>query len=508
VDDLRPELGAYGLANRHTPNIDKLASGGTVFERTYTQQAICGPSRNSFLSGRRPDSSRTWNFINHFREDHPEWTSVPGLFVRDPHAVAVGSGKSYHPKMPPQYDGSKSWSPLSVPLQNPCWNTAGRKWIPDKWQDGGLPCVPCLVDIKHYTVGGNISVANEFCATDAEEDTQTVNHAIDLLRQVADQHFYLAVGMHKPHIPWQYAQEDLDKHPLENIDLPRQRVPPVNVPAIALQTSDKEAKDVGGAFHSSPYKPLDDDETRQARRQYRAATTGMDRKVGKLLDELDALGLTNTTAVILHADHGWHLGDEGEWRKFTNFETDTRVPLIIRAPWLSSGARAAGLVELVDLAPTIAELAGVSLPTNETPFEGISLVPMLKNPKAEVKQAAFSQYPRHATHKDEMYDFNAAHHVERSNFTHMGYTVRTDQWRYTEWRAWNGTTLTPMWDALFASELYDHRNEVHYPTNFDAGEAVNLAGQSDYADVVASHSKLIRAMFDASYIDTERLLLV
>merc|ERR1712110_1107974 len=183
--------------------------------------------------------------------------------------------------------------------------------------------------------------------------------------------------------PWQYDQEDLDKHPLESIDLPHQRLPPKNVPDIALQLGDKEAKDVDGEFHSSPFKPLADDVTREARRQYRASTTGMDRKLGKLLDEIDSLGLTNNTAIILHSDHGWHLGEEGEWRKFTNFETDTRVPLIIRAPWITSGGRAAGLVELVDLAPTIAELAGLSLPTDETPYEGVSLVPMLKSPDAE-----------------------------------------------------------------------------------------------------------------------------
>merc|ERR1712066_301587 len=163
------------------------------------------------------------------------------------------------------------------------------------------------------------------------------------------------------------------------------------------------------------------------------------------------------------------------------------------------GGRAAGLVELVDLAPTIAELAGLSLPTDETPYEGVSLVPMLKSPDAEVKHTAFSQYPRYAKHKDELYYGNAAHHKERSEFTHMGYTVRTDQWRYTEWRVWNGTSLTPIWETVFATELYDHRNETHYPTNFDIGEPVNLVNEPEHAEVVASHSKLIRAMFGASH---------
>lgn len=495
VDDLRPELGAYGLPNRHTPNIDKLASGGIVFERAYTQQAVCAPSRNSFMTGRRPDRSRSWNFINHFREDHPEWTSIPGLFLRA-NASALGSGKIYHPNIPPEYDGTKSWSKQSLPFHNPCWNDADRKIIPTKYKDGGLPCVFCPVDIKSRIPhsGVNTTVANEYCAIDAYEDTLTVRHAIDLLRAARHEHFYLAVGLHKPHIPWQYAPEDLEKHPLDSVDLPPRRSPPKNVPDIALQTTEEN---IPG--HSSPFVQLSDDVTRQARRQYRASTTGMDRKIGKLLDELDVLGLTNSTAVIFHADHGWHMGDQGEWRKFTNFETDTRVPLIIRAPWLSNGGRAAGLVELVDLAPTVAELAGIDMPDDEE-FDGTSLVPMLMQPETQVKQIAFSQYPRKVQHPSRMYFKNSILWRDRSTFTHMGYSVRTDAWRYTEWLPWNGTTLKPVWDEVFARELYDHRNETHYPTNFDAGEEENVAGKHGYAEIVASLSKMVRAQFadDAS----------
>jgi iduronate 2-sulfatase len=148
VDDLRPELGAYGLPNRHTPNMDRLAEGGVTFLRAYAQQAVCGPSRNSFLTGRRPDRSRSWNFINHFREDHPEWTSLPGLFLKAG-AKALGSGKSYHPKVPPYYDSSQSWSKESLPYHNPCLNSADSKWVPEKYQDGGLPCLwaVCPIDV-------------------------------------------------------------------------------------------------------------------------------------------------------------------------------------------------------------------------------------------------------------------------------------------------------------------------------------------------------------------------
>ena len=203
-----------GLPDRHTPNIDAIAANGTVFDRAYAQQAVCGPSRNSFLSGRRPDSSRCWNFINSFREDHPEWTTLPGLFLR-PNALSLGAGKAYHPTVPPRYDGARSWSPAALPFDNPCFNTAATANLSCHVGhtgecDGGLPCVFCPIDIASHLPGSdvNVTVANEFCELDAREDDATVAKATALLRLAAEKiktvglmQFYLAVGLHKPHMP-------------------------------------------------------------------------------------------------------------------------------------------------------------------------------------------------------------------------------------------------------------------------------------------------------------------
>lgn len=490
VDDLRPELGAYGLLDRHTPNIDRIAQNGTVFDRAYCQQAVCGPSRNSFMTGRRPDRSRSWNFINHFREDHPEWTTLPGLFLRAG-SVSLASGKTYHPKLPPMYDGVNSWSPAALPYRNPCWNTADYNV---SFQDGGLPCVFCPVDIRHYLPGAlnaATSVANEFCEIDAYEDTLSVDDGIQLLRRARSEHFYLAVGLHKPHMPWQASSEDFAKHPLESVSLPQHPLPPEGMPDIAFHFTDQHAKG-----HDSPWRPVSDDDMRAARRAYRAAITGMDRKLGKLLDELDNLGIRNNTAIILHGDHGWQLGEHGEWRKMTNFEAATRVPLVISAPWLNSPERSAGLVELVDLAPTIAELAGLSLPEDET-FDGVSLVPVLRSQTNAVKTYAFSQYPRAATDPTKLWKSNSAIHKPREAFTHMGYSIRTDSWRYTEWVEWNGTTLSPVWSRLVGQELYDHRNEAAYPTDFDARENENLASDPEHAILITNLSYILRQQFSA-----------
>lgn len=253
VDDLRPELGAYGLPDRSTPNIDALAAAGVVFDRAFAQIAVCGPSRNSFMTGRRPDRSQSWNFINHFREDHPEWTTLPGLFLRAG-GVALGVGKTLHPMLPPAYDSNQSWSESALPYSNSCWNTADLPEAvtacEDKAQsfpcDGGLPCMPCPIDIINQLdkwarlPGQNVSVANEFCELDAYEDTVTINQAVDYLRgddvarAVADgRPWYLAVGLHKPHMPWQAAPEDWAKHPLASIDMPAHQQPAVDMPALA-----------------------------------------------------------------------------------------------------------------------------------------------------------------------------------------------------------------------------------------------------------------------------------
>lgn len=267
------------------------------------------PSRNSFLTGRRPDRSRSWNFINSFREDHPDWTSLPGLFLRNG-ALALGSGKTWHPKVPPAYDGAKSWSPESLPYYNPCWNTADNPNA--TWQDGGLPCIPCLADLEHYLLGAPISVTNELCDTDAYEDTFSVDRAVELLHNATSsgKQFYLGVGMHKPHIPYQASPADFALHPVETSDEPMHPLPPTGMPPVAFHFTDD-------AVHSNPWQPVASNGTRIARAAYRAAVTGMDRKLGKLFDEVRRLGIENETAFVFHSDHGYALGELGEWRKMT-----------------------------------------------------------------------------------------------------------------------------------------------------------------------------------------------
>jgi iduronate 2-sulfatase len=417
------------------------------------------------------------------------------LFAKDSDFVSLGAGKAYHPKLPPAYDGNLSWSKQALPYKNPCWNTADDSNA--TFQDGGLPCVFCPIDIaaRLFPTKFNTTVANEFCNIDAYEDELSVWNAIQQLQTVpANKFFYLAVGMHKPHLPWMASKEDFAKHPLENVQVAKHRYPPVDVPQLALQFTEKQV-------HASPFDPLRNDSALFARRAYRATITGMDRKLKPLLDALKATGRTPNTAILFHSDHGYHLGELGEWRKFTNFELGTHVPLIIQVPWLQHQRQHVDSpVELIDLYPTIRDLSGVDLPVNEPPRDGNSLVPALvssSNDFVGVASYALSQYPRRVTHLNETWKANSILHHDRSTFTHMGYTIRTTEWRYTEWCQWNGSSLMPIFETVWnttVNELYDHRNEAVYPVDFDSDrETINVA--KAYPTIAQKLSKIIRKNF-------------
>lgn len=254
-----------------------------------------------------------------------------------------------------------------------------------------------------------------------------------------------------------------------------------------------------------------DAELKELRRHYYAAVSWADFVAGKILDELASLSLADDTMVVLHSDHGWHLGEYAMWEKRTNWELATRVPLIMRVPWLknSVGKRSRALVELVDIYQTICDVMGLELPDDNVPFDGNSLKPILEDPATIVKDVALSTFPRCAHKGMPIYGQrghgadNTCLEVERTDFTWMGYTMRTDRYRYTEWVRWNGSTLSPIWSDLKAAELYDHKDDVGAWTDADKYENVNLVKTVD-PSIVAGLSKQLHSAFgfadDASAI--------
>ena len=444
VDDLRPELGAYGAAHIHSPHIDRLAESGMLFRRAYVQQAVCSPSRTSLMTGLRPDSSRIYDLATHFRETVPGVVTLPQHFGRHGYRTTWW-GKIYHAGL----------------LDSLSWTDQGTRFEdPNNWRG--------YVREAHMQIAAaNNGRGPAYERTDVPDnaypDGQIADRAVETLQRFAEEEepFFLAVGFYKPHLPFNAPERYWALYDPSAITLPDVGVPPEGAPELAL-TNWGELRN----YHGIPKEgPVLDSLARTLIHGYYASVSYTDAQVGRVLDELDRLGLTDNTMVVLWGDHGWKLGDYGDWCKHTNFELDTRAPLIIRAPgWTSGGQETEALVEFVDIYPTLVDLAGLPLPPH---LQGTSFVPLLNDPDRSWKTAAFSQYPRR---------FPSMHSPEPEDWKQMvmGYSVRTDRWRYTRWQ--QGPQSAPA--DVVARELYDHASS---PV-----ATANLAGRPEHAALVDS----------------------
>lgn len=408
VDDLRPELGCYGHETVQSPNIDKLAKTGALFNRAYCQQAVCSPSRTSLMTGRRPNTTKVWDLRTHFRNTIPDVVTLPQYFKNNGyHTQSIG--KIYHD--PASAQDSLSWS---VPEILAVTTKQGKYVLPSNLQKKSAKAAASeIADVPD----------------NAYVDGQVANQALEVLRKIKDKPFFLAVGFRRPHLPFSAPKKYWDIYDRDNITLPVEKNTPRNMPSYARHKN----QELRGYTDIGVDNVITDDKTRELLHGYYAAISYTDAQIGKVLDELDRLNLTKNTIIVLWSDHGFHLGEKGLWAKSTNYELDTRVPLVIAAPGKKQGIMSNGLVELVDLYPTLADLAGFQIPDN---LEGTSLVPLLTNPDQSWKSAVFSQFPRPWIYKG------------IPNL--MGYAMRTDRYRYVEWRDFKT-------DEISAIELYDHQ---------------------------------------------------
>ncbi len=457
VDDLRPELGCYDVRHIISPNIDRLAASGLVFRRAYVQQAVCGPSRISLLSGLRPDSTGIYNNSRMLREMRPNIVSLPRHFKEHGYRT-VSLGKVYHH---PE-DDPAAWS-------EPVWRPFGISW---GWRNYRLPENLELVNALHAqlpdvrrerTPLGRVKGPAYESTPQGDNvypDGLTADMAIHTLRRLSDDErpFFLAIGFYKPHLPFACPEKYWQMYERSEIGLPKNDTPPKNMPPVAFRDSDELR-----AYHGIPLAAqLDAELSRTLIHGYRACVTYMDAQVGRVLDELDKLGLAENTTVVLWGDHGWHLGEQGIWAKQTNFELATRAPLIVRTPGKhAAGSSTSALVEMVDIYPTLCDLAGLPKPEH---LEGTSFVPLIDQPNRSWKQAAFSQYPR---------PHNKPNHV-------LGRSIRTERYRFTRWTQTGNTNAGKASTAkanaakpneTVALELYDHL--------LDPNETVNIADTVD-----------------------------
>jgi len=461
VDDLRPELGAYGNPHIQTPSIDRLAQDGVTFLHAYVQQAVCNPSRASLMTGLRPDSLRVWDLATDFRDSVPDVATLPQHFMQHGyHAMAIG--KIYHNTIP----DSLSWS-------EPKLHIDGYPFDPDAVYRH--PEIVASLEARKARIieAGNqrryIDRYGEWylkaSATEVVDMPDSVYYdgaqtdvALQKLSELKDrdQPFFFAIGYYRPHLPFNAPQRYWDLYDREAIPLVTNPGVPVDAPLMAINNM-RELRGYTD-FRGVPH-PIDggvsEEEARLLKHGYFASVSYIDAQVGRLLDALDELGLRENTIVVLWGDHGWKLGEHNGWAKMTNYEIDARAPLIIRAPGRNGrGLQIDQLVEFVDIYPTLCELAGLPIPNH---LQGLSAVPLMEDPSRNWKSAVFNQFLREGIW------------VAPDGVEYMGYSMRTEQYRYTVWMNWESKEYV-------AHELYDHQA--------DPEENVNLAGRLEYGDVV------------------------
>jgi iduronate 2-sulfatase len=446
ADDLRADLGCYGGPAK-TPTLDALAKRGVRFNAAYCQQALCNPSRSSFLTGKRPDDLHLWHNGTHFREKNPDVVTLPQWF-KDQGYVTRDVGKVFHNWHTKEKGDRRSWS--------------ADEFLHYAQHGDDLPAVKG--ELSPNTAGpfGRTYGAAPLCECrdvpdEAYYDGRVAAEAVRVLGEVKDKPFFLAIGFWKPHAPFNAPKKYWDLYD-------RAKLPPFDSarPAAAPEIAFHDSREIRGIPPKQvAFTPA---QAAEIRHGYLANISYMDAQLAKVLAALDEHKLTENTLIVFHSDHGYHVGEHDLWAKTSNFELDARVPLIMVPPIRHQPGKAAeGPVELLDLFPTVCDVAGVKSPAG---LSGVSLWPTLRDVTKGTKAAAFTQHPRPA-----YFD-----RTEKGVPDAMGFSVRTPAVRYTEWRDW-GT------GKVLALELYNHRT--------DPGETKNVvASPPSSEDAVAAQTAL------------------
>jgi len=424
VDDLRPQIASYGKEFMHTPNIDRLAERGVLFERAYVMIPTCGASRASLMSGVRPSPNRFVNYLAWAERDAPGAVTLNTQFKNNGYTT-ISLGKVFH-HPEDNVDGwsEPPWRSKINDYKDMAAQEKAKAEHLEKWPD-------------HDTVR---LMAYEAGDADDEEyrDGENASRAIEYLERFAGdpepQPFFLAVGFHKPHLPFTSPKKYWDLYDFEDIDIPDNYAPPEGAPAVALHNSG-ELRHYAGIPQEGP---VDRETARKLIHGYYASVSFIDAQIGRLLDSIDELGLAENTMIVLWGDHGWQLGEHGMWNKHACFETSMHAPLIISAPQtkgVAPGTRVSALTEFIDIYPTLTELAGIPAPDH---LEGRSAVPLMRDPSAPWKDYAIGRI-------------------------RTGDTIRSDRYRYSEYTGEDGEIQGRM--------LYDHET--------DPDENVNVAGDDE-----------------------------
>ncbi len=473
VDDLRPELGCYGAAHVHSPNIDALAAGGMVFDRAYCQQAVCNPSRASIMTGLRPDTLQVWTLGVDFRTKMPNAVTIPHHFAKHGYRT-VNIGKVFHNIFPDEV----SWT-------DPVMYVDGFPFDPDAVYAGEQE-LAWLENRKAELIaaGKDKQRIDKFgqwylkaSATESADVPDNANYdgaqtdvAIEKLAELAadEKPFFFGIGYYRPHLPFNAPKKYWELYDRDAIPLATNPGLTKDAPLMAINTM----RELRGGYYdfANSLRPdegsLDEARQRLLKHGYLASVSYVDAQIGRLMKQLEDLGIADSTIVVLWSDHGWKLGEHNSWCKMTNYEIDARVPLIVRAPGMAkAGSRCNALVELVDVFPALCEMTNQPVPEN---LEGTSFAPLLADPDRDGKAAVFHQFLREGI-------WTAPNGIE-----YMGHAIRTDQHRYVRWVTWPEKKSA-------AEELYDLTE--------DPSEMINVASREENAALLAE----LRERLDRGY---------
>jgi iduronate 2-sulfatase len=424
VDDLKPLLGCYGDPHAKTPNLDRLARRAVVMDAAYCNQAVCAPSRNALMTGLRPQTLGIYDLGTNFRKSRPDAVTMSQHFHNQGYRTEA-MGKIFHVGHGNGEDAA-SWD---VPHFSP-------------WK-AGMYHAPENRGIRRNKDAKGPAFEMADVPDDAYPDGLVATEAIRRLAGAMERPgtpFFIGLGFAKPHLPFCAPKKYWEMHDPARLPLAAVTEPPAGAPGYAPQ--------FGGELRSYAGIPktgtLPQDLQRQLVHGYYAATSYMDAQLGRVLDKLDELDLTENTIVVLWGDHGWHLGDHGMWCKHTNYEQAARIPLLIAAPGIAP-ARTSALVETVDIYPTLGELAGLPTPAG---LDGVSFAKVLRDPQQTVRESIIHVYPRNKL---------------------LGRAIRTARHRMVEWKAPGAPASTAEY------ELYDYEKDPLETKNLAASQPEVLA---------------------------------
>ena len=453
ADDLNNSLGCYGHSHVKSPNIDRLAARGVRFDRAYCTFPLCGPSRNSMLTGLYPNSTGILANAQIFRQTIPNQPSLPQQF-RNSGYFAGRIGKAYHYNVPKSIGTNGHDDPGSWELE---LNPAGVDRLEEESQ---------IFTLTPGQFGGTLSWLASPKADQFHTDAIMAEDAEWVLERCAkrrDRPFFLTVGFFRPHTPY--------VSPKKYFDLYR----PDDMPVVeGVKEDQADIPPAGLLSYKKEQDKLTDDLRRQTVQAYFASVSFMDAQVGRVLDALQRLGLADDTIVVFTSDHGYHLGEHGLWQKMSLFEESARVPLVIAAPGaMQPGSVVAAPVSHLDLFPTLADLCGVKAPDN---VQGQSLAGLLKDAGATSRGWALTQVSRGGGAARATVTADAGSEGKRF----FGYSLRTPRWRYTEWD-----------EGRRGRELYDHES--------DPRELTNLASAAEQAETVKELSSRLQAAVKTTF---------